>query len=120
MLEGEPAPYIPFNGDSYQDWNFGPTQPGEYTLRVPSVYQKAAGEETLSVEIPLDQEFVPQTLELPGGTLTLRSVEDAAPVQPCPVSAERWRRLPLVDAGGCLERGERGAESGCSLCYHPG
>ena len=112
VLEGEPAPYIPFNGDSYQDWNFGPAQPGEYTLRVPSVYQKAAGEETLSVEIPLDQEFAPQTLELPGGTLTLRSlrsVEDAAPYSPARSQLNggdvyRWWTLEAVWKGENEER----------------
>ncbi len=73
VLEGEPASYTPFNGDSYLDWCFGPAQPGEYVLNVPYVYQyPAAGTDSPTAQLSLSaSDRAPVSLSLPGGTLTL-------------------------------------------------
>lgn len=73
VLEGEPAPYSPFSGDTSLDWYFGPAEPGEYTLNVPYVYQMPAETETETVDIPLPgaQGSAGRVLDLPGGRLLL-------------------------------------------------
>lgn len=74
VLEGEPAPYTPFSGDTYLDWYFGPAEPGEYTLNVPYVYQYSADDtQTRSAQILLTEEesAVGTSVALPGGRLKL-------------------------------------------------
>ena len=73
VLEGEPASYSPFNGDTYLDWYFGPAEPGDYVLNVPYVYQyPAAGTDSPTVQLSLSaSDGAPASLSLPGGTLTL-------------------------------------------------
>ncbi|HIZ84396.1 MAG TPA: sigma-70 family RNA polymerase sigma factor [Firmicutes bacterium] len=74
VLEGEPASYSPFSGDTYLDWYFGPAEPGEYTLNVPYVYQYPAGNtEKQSVQVSLGsgESSAGASLSLPGGKLTL-------------------------------------------------
>lgn len=75
VLEGEPAPYSPFNGDTYLDWYFGPAEPGEYTLNVPYVYQYPTddtGKQSVRVSLDSGESSVGTSLILPGGKLKLK------------------------------------------------
>ena len=38
-MEGIAEGYSPFAGYEFYEWNFGPAEPGKYTLNVPFVYQ---------------------------------------------------------------------------------
>ena len=40
VMEGYAEGYSPFSGYEFYEWNFGPAQPGKYTLNVPFVYQQ--------------------------------------------------------------------------------
>ena len=72
VLEGtlEEYSYSLLDESGYLEWNFGPAQPGAYTLNVPYVFQYAAqGEEpTLTLDL-LEPEA--SSLDLPGGVLEL-------------------------------------------------
>ena len=39
VMEGYAEGYSPFSGYEFYEWNFGPVEPGKYTLNVPFVYQ---------------------------------------------------------------------------------
>ena len=39
VMEGIAEGYSPFAGYEFYEWNFGPAEPGKYTLNVPFVYQ---------------------------------------------------------------------------------
>lgn len=74
VLEGEPALYNPFSGDTYLDWYFGPAQPGDYTLHIPYVYQYPAVDKApRNAEAVLggDGSGAGTRLSLPGGRLAL-------------------------------------------------
>lgn len=60
----------------FYDWNFGPAQPGNYTLHVPYVYLSVPVEEPASFHLDLQQgTWDDQELPLPGGTLSIESCQ---------------------------------------------
>lgn len=82
VLEGtlEEYSYSLLDESGYLEWNFGPAQPGQYTLNVPYLFQYAAQGEDCAFSLDLTK---PETcsLELPGGVLELDCplpVEDPA------------------------------------------
>ncbi|MGN1002516.1 MAG: RNA polymerase sigma factor [Oscillospiraceae bacterium] len=90
VLTGTPVGWHPFGSETYFDWNFGPAEPGEYTLRVPYVYEMLAQYDTgagllirrdsqvrFSLNL-LDMEET--TVTFPYGSLTLTEPEAIAPV----------------------------------------
>lgn len=83
LLSGRPVGYSPFSGDAYLDWNFGPAEPGEYTLVVPYVYQSLAEPGTVYErefcfdDSPTDLDV---QIQVPGGTVSLGRLTPTEPV----------------------------------------
>lgn len=72
VLEGklEEYSYSLLDESGYLEWNFGPAQPGEYTLNVPYLFQYAVQREDISFFLDLSKPEA-LSLELPGGVLEL-------------------------------------------------
>lgn len=72
VLEGtlEEYSYSLLDESGYLEWNFGPAQPGEYTLNVPYLLQYAVQGEDISFSLDLSKPE-PLSLVLPGGVLEL-------------------------------------------------
>ena len=73
VMEGYAEGYSPFSGYEFYEWNFGPAQPGKYTLNVPFVYQQL-NEQLIAQENNAQRVWVDND----GGTLgTEYNVHDA-------------------------------------------
>lgn len=76
VLVGNAEGYSPFSGYEFYEWNFGPAQPGKYTLHVPYVYQLLRddlqqGEIVERIWLDNDGGTLDLQMELPDATLTL-------------------------------------------------
>jgi len=72
------------NSEYFYDWDFGPAQPGDYTLHIPYVFLSAPVEEPAAFSLDLQRcEWDETPVPVPGGTL---SVESCQPVE-LPVGA---------------------------------
>lgn len=70
--------YRPSLDVDYFEWDFGPAEPGEYTLHVPYVYQTAAFPEEFEIPVNLaEKTWDEASYELPEGSLTIESCEDS-------------------------------------------
>lgn len=89
VLEGEPGVYSPFSGDSYVDWYFGPAQPGEYTLTVPSLVVTLEGEYHAPVSLPQEEgESLPlESVQLRYGTVVLDTITGLGPGETFPLNS---------------------------------
>lgn len=91
---GSPAQWHPYGSETYFDWNFGPAEPGEYTLTVPYVYEALSEYDTgtglslltkdlvgFSLPVPDMEET---TVEFPFGSVTMQPMEPTEPYDLCP------------------------------------
>ena len=94
VLAGSPIGWHPYGSETYFDWNFGPAEPGAYTLTVPYVYELPAeyarGTQLMlslknqigfSLQVPGMEET---TVEFPYGSVTLKQMEPTEPYDICP------------------------------------
>ena len=94
VLTGSPVGWHPYGSETYFDWNFGPAEPGAYTLTVPYVYEFLAeygnGPQLMlslknqigfSLQVPDMEET---TVEFPFGSVTMRQMEPREPYDLCP------------------------------------
>lgn len=94
VLTGSPIGWHPFGSETYFDWNFGPAEPGAYTLTVPYVYELlteyARGTQLMlllknqigfSLQVPDMEET---KVEFPYGSVTLKQMEPTEPYDICP------------------------------------
>lgn len=91
---GSPAQWHPYGSETYFDWNFGPAEPGAYTLTVPYVYEllseydSGAGLSLLTKELVGFSLPVPDmeetTVEFPFGSVTMQPMEPTEPYDLCP------------------------------------
>lgn len=94
VLAGSPIGWHPYGSETYFDWNFGPAEPGAYTLTVPYVYELpteyARGTQLMlslknqigfSLQVPGMEET---TVEFPYGSVTLKQMEPTEPYDICP------------------------------------
>lgn len=94
VLTGSPVRWHPYGSETYFDWNFGPVEPGAYTLTVPYVYEFLAeygkGPQLMlslknqigfSLQVPDMEET---TVEFPFGSVTMRQMEPREPYDLCP------------------------------------
>lgn len=72
VLVGEPIRYNPYSSDSFTRWDFGPAEPGVYTLDIPYLYVFATLPQDFSIPLPGADGC---TYEVPGGAFTVE-VED--------------------------------------------
>ncbi|MDD6033032.1 MAG: sigma-70 family RNA polymerase sigma factor, partial [Oscillospiraceae bacterium] len=94
VLTGSPIGWRPFSSAAYFDWNFGPAEPGEYTLTVPYVYEalseydSGAGLTVMTTD--LVEFFLPvpgrseTRVEFPYGSVTMQPMEPREPYDLCP------------------------------------
>ncbi len=91
---GSPIGWHPYGSETYFDWNFGPAEPGEYTLTVPYVYEALSEYDTgtglslltkdlveFSMPVPGMEET---TVEFPFGSVTMQPMEPTEPYDLCP------------------------------------
>lgn len=65
-----------YNSEYFYNWNFGPAQPGQYTLHVPYVCLTAPLEKPVTFCLNLQQgTWDDQKLSVPGGTLFIESCQ---------------------------------------------
>lgn len=65
-----------YNSEYFYNWNFGPAQPGNYTLHVPYVYLTTPLEEPVTFRLDLEQgTWDDQKFPVPGGTLSIESCQ---------------------------------------------
>ena len=94
VLTGSPVGWHPYGSETYFDWNFGPAEPGAYTLTVPYVYEFLAeygnGPQLMlslknqigfSLQVPDMEET---KVEFPYGSVTLKQMEPTEPYDICP------------------------------------
>ena len=89
VLTGSPVGWHPHGSESYFDWNFGPAEPGAYTLTVPYVYESLSEYSTSPLTIPTMKEQIEfslqvpdmeeATVEFPFGSMTLTQLEPREP-----------------------------------------
>lgn len=94
VLTGSPIGWHPYGSETYFDWNFGPAEPGAYTLTVPYVYESLseydAGPQTISAMKDLIEFSMPvpdmeeTTVEFPFGSVTMQRMEPREPYDLCP------------------------------------
>lgn len=100
------------HGLYFYDWDFGPAEPGRYTLHVPYVYLTLPAEGPFSFHLDLAHDmWEPWEIEVPGGTLALEDcsrMEGPSPyfadtVLPDGTRASVWKlRLRYTPDGGDL------------------
>lgn len=89
VLTGSPIGWHPHGSESYFDWNFGPAEPGAYTLIVPYVYESLSEYSTSPLTIPTMKEQIEfslqvpdmeeTTVEFPYGNVNMKRIEPREP-----------------------------------------
>ena len=76
VLEGTCPGYNPFSSDTYFTWNFGPAEPGSYTLEVPYLLKKYLIQEDIRIPLCLEEGYAPDTeYQTSAGTLSIGPLE---------------------------------------------
>lgn len=73
VLEGNCIRYHPQGDETYFDWDFGPAEPGKYTIHIPYVILEGIFTDKM---IPVDLEkniWEDREYPIPGGTITVKS-----------------------------------------------
>lgn len=87
VLEGTCVGYHPAGDETYFDWNFGPAEPGKYTLHIPYVIREGVCTDS---QIPVNLEnntWEDLDYNIPGGTISVESCVpvDVEPILPPPI-----------------------------------
>lgn len=77
VLTGECQWYSPRDGESFYRWDFGPAQPGEYTLYIPYLYVFSYLPEDFKVSV--SETDIGKSFRVPGGEATILSYSDKVP-----------------------------------------
>lgn len=87
----------------FYDWDFGPAEPGEYTINVPYAYLSMPVEEPVTLHLDLERgQWSQEEFPVAGGTL---SIEDCAPLESKLEELGQGGGRPLLVAEAALSPG---------------